>query len=225
VTLEVYNHKLASSVNPLLDTRCTSLRVRRMGITDYVGTWRAMQDFTAQRNADSENELWLLQHLPIYTVGLNGKPENMPQDCTIPVVKTDRGGQITYHGPGQILAYLLLDLRRLGIGTRALVRRMEQSVIDLLEGYFIKAQSRVDAPGVYVNGAKIAALGLRVRQGCCYHGLALNVEMDLQPFRAINPCGYPGLQVTQLRDLGVDDSLDQVSKKLSEKLIYHLRKI
>jgi lipoyl(octanoyl) transferase len=183
-----------------------------------------MQDFTARRNADTEDELWLLQHPAVYTLGLNGKPEHLPQDTAIPVIKTDRGGQITYHGPGQIIAYLLLDMRRLNIGARGLVRRMEQSVIDLLEGYGISAQARIDAPGVYVNGSKIAALGLRIRQGCCYHGLALNVDMDLLPFRAINPCGHPGMQVTQLRDLGVADSLARLSEKLSEKLTYHLRK-
>lgn len=223
--VEAYNHKPASSVgDSSLQTPYTSLCVKRMGITDYVGTWRAMQDFTARRNADTEDELWLLQHWPVYTLGLNGKPENLPQDSAAPVIKTDRGGQITYHGPGQIIAYLLLDLMRLSIGARGLVRRMEQSVIDLLEGYGISAQARIDAPGVYVNGSKIAALGLRIRQGCCYHGLALNVDMDLRPFRAINPCGHPGMQITQLRDLGVVESLDRLSEKLSEKLIYHLHK-
>ncbi len=198
--------------------------INRLGLVEYLTTWRAMQDFTARRNADTEDELWLLQHPPIYTLGLNGKPEHLPQDTAIPVIKTDRGGQITYHGPGQIIAYLLLDMRRLSIGARGLVRRMEQSVIDLLEGYGISAQARIDAPGVYVNGSKIAALGLRVRQGCCYHGLALNVDMDLRPFRAINPCGHPGMQVTQMRNLGVVESLDRLSEKLSEQLIYHLHK-
>ncbi|MGH8715745.1 MAG: lipoyl(octanoyl) transferase LipB [Burkholderiales bacterium] len=199
-------------------------RIKRLGVVDYLSTWRAMQDFTARRNADTEDELWLLQHWPVYTLGLNGKPEHLPQDSAISVIKTDRGGQITYHGPGQIVAYLLLDMRRLSIGARGLVRCMEQSVIDLLEGYGISAQARIDAPGVYVNGSKIAALGLRIRQGCCYHGLALNVDMDLRPFRAINPCGHPGMQITQLRDLGVVESLDRLSEKLSEKLIYHLHK-
>jgi len=183
-----------------------------------------MQDFTARRNADTEDELWLLQHLPVYTLGLNGKPEHLPQDTATPVIKTDRGGQITYHGPGQIVAYLLLDMRRLSIGARGLVRRMEQSVIDLLEGYDISARGRIDAQGVYVNGSKIAALGLRIRNGCCYHGLALNVDMDLEPFRAIDPCGHPGMQVTQLRNLGVVESLGLLSEKLSEKLIHHLHK-
>jgi lipoyl(octanoyl) transferase len=209
---------------PLPLTPYSSPVIKRLGLVEYLPTWRAMQDFTARRNADTEDELWLLQHPPVYTLGLNGKPEHLPQDTAIPVFKTDRGGQITYHGPGQIVAYLLLDMRRLSIGARGLVRRMEQSVIDLLEGYGISAQTRIDAPGVYVNGSKIAALGLRIRQGCCYHGLALNVDMDLLPFRAINPCGHPGMQVTQLRDLGVADSLARLSEKLSEKLTYHLRK-
>ena len=207
-----------------LFTPYSSLCVKCLGTTEYVSTWRAMQDFTVRRNADTGDELWLLQHLPVYTLGLNGKPERLPQDSAISVIKTDRGGQITYHGPGQIIAYLLLDMKRLNIGARGLVRRMEQSVIDLLEDYGISAQSRIDAPGVYVNGSKIAALGLRIRQGCCYHGLALNVDMDLRPFRVINPCGHPGMQVTQLRDLGVVDSLDRISEKLSEKLTYHLHK-
>ncbi len=222
---ETYNHKPVSSTgNSSFLANYSSLCVKRLGITDYVSTWRAMQDFTARRNADTEDELWLLQHLPVYTLGLNGKPEHLPQDSATPVIKTDRGGQITYHGPGQLIAYLLLDMRRLNIGARGLIRRMEQSVIDLLEGYGISAQSRIDAPGVYVNGSKIAALGLRIRQGCCYHGLALNVDMDLRPFRIINPCGHPGMQVTQMRDLGVVESLGLLSEKLSEKLTYHLRK-
>ena len=226
MSIEAYNHKIASGLEGSLpQTLYTSLRVKRMGITDYLGTWRAMQDFTARRNAETEDELWLLQHLPVYTLGLNGKSENLPQDSAAPVIRTDRGGQITYHGPGQIVAYLLLNLVRLNIGARGLVRLMEESVIDLLEGYGISAQARIDAPGVYVNGSKIAALGLRIRKGCCYHGLALNVAMDLRPFRVINPCGYPGMRVTQLNDFGIRDSLELVSEKLSEKLIYRLHKI
>ncbi|HMK14586.1 MAG TPA: lipoyl(octanoyl) transferase LipB [Burkholderiales bacterium] len=222
---EAYNHKPTSSGgDSSLLTLYSSLCVKRLGLVEYLPTWHAMQDFTARRNADTEDELWLLQHLPVYTLGLNGKQEHLPQDSAIQVIKTDRGGQITYHGPGQIIAYLLLDMGRLNIGARGLVRRMEQSVIDLLESYGISAQARIDAPGVYVNGSKIAALGLRIKQGCCYHGLALNVDMDLRPFRAINPCGHPGMQVTQLRDLGVAESLDRVSEKLIEKLIYHVHK-
>lgn len=180
--------------------------VRKLGRCDYLPVWEAMQRFTDERDATTRDELWLVEHPPVFTVGLNGKPEHLLSPGNIPVVKVDRGGQVTYHGPGQIVLYFLLDLRRLSLGVRALVSLMEQAVIDLLASYHIKAESRREAPGVYVNGAKIAALGLRVRKGCSYHGLALNVEMDLEPFARINPCGYPGLAVTQLRALGVTDS-------------------
>src|SRR5512143_1309424 len=180
--------------------------VRRLGRRDYLPVWQAMQRFTDARTETTRDELWLLEHPPIFTVGLNGKPEHLLAPGDIPVVKVDRGGQVTYHGPGQIVLYFMLDLRRRGIGVRALVTLMEQAVIELLAGYNVNAESRKDAPGVYVEGAKIAALGLRVRHGCSYHGLALNVEMDLQPFARINPCGYPGLAVTQMRALGVTDS-------------------
>lgn len=180
--------------------------VRQLGRCDYLPVWEAMQRFTDERVATTRDELWLVEHPPVFTVGLNGKPEHLLSPGNIPVVKVDRGGQVTYHGPGQIVLYFLLDLRRRSLGVRALVSLMEQAVIDLLASYHIKAESRREAPGVYVNGAKIAALGLRVRKGCSYHGLALNVEMDLEPFARINPCGYPGLAVTQLRALGVTDS-------------------
>lgn len=180
--------------------------LRHLGRRDYLPVWQVMQRFTDQRDATTRDELWLVEHPPVFTVGLNGKPEHLLAPGDIPVVKVDRGGQVTYHGPGQIVLYFLLDLRRRGLGVRALVSLMEQAVIDLLAGYHIKAESRREAPGVYVNGAKIAALGLRVRKGCSYHGLALNVEMDLEPFARINPCGYPGLAVTELRALGVIDS-------------------
>ena len=155
----------------------------------------------------------------MYTLGVAAKPEHLPQvDNGIPVVKTDRGGQITYHGPGQIVIYTLLDLRRRNLGVRALVRRLERAVIELLDGYRIDANGREDAPGVYVAGAKVAALGLRVRNGCCYHGLSLNVDMDLTPFSIINPCGFPGLEVTQLRDLGVRDPAEAIAEKLLDSL-------
>jgi lipoyl(octanoyl) transferase len=161
-----------------------------------------------------------LQHPPVYTVGLAGKPEHLPRsDNDIAVIHTDRGGQITYHGPGQIVVYCLVDLRRLGVGVRELVRRMERAVVHLLLEYGVDAQGRVEAPGVYVNDAKIAALGLRVKNGCSYHGIALNVDMDLTPFLAINPCGYPGLAVTQTRDLGVTDGAAILGPKLVQHLI------
>lgn len=193
-----------------------------MGLVDYLPAWHTMRDFTARRHPTTPDEIWLLQHPPVYTIGLNGQAEHFPKDSAIPVIKTDRGGQITHHGPGQLIAYLLLDLRRLKLGVRPLVRKMEQAVIDLLRNYGIEAQGQTGAPGVYVNRAKIAALGLRVRNGCCYHGLALNVDMDLTPFHSINPCGYPGLQVTQLRDLGIIDSLEMVGEKLTQTLLQQL---
>jgi len=173
-----------------------------------------MQRFTEERGADTPDELWLVEHPPVFTVGLNGKPEHLLAPGDIDVVKVDRGGQVTYHGPGQIVLYLLIDLRRRGLGVRALVSLMEQAVIELLAGYGIQSVARQDAPGVYVDGAKIASLGLRVRRGCSYHGLALNVDLDLAPFQRINPCGYPGLAVTRLRDLGVTDGREEVATRL-----------
>jgi lipoyl(octanoyl) transferase len=196
-----------------------SVLVRRLGLAQYEPTWRAMQTFTAERNSGTPDELWLVEHPPVYTLGLNGKSQHLPRtDNGIPVVKVDRGGQITYHGPGQIVVYALLDLRRRGLGVRALVRKLENAVIELLADYAIEAKGRDDAPGVYVAGAKVAALGLRVRNGCCFHGLSVNVDMDLSPFRAIDPCGYPGLRVTQLRDLGIDERAETVADKLLAKL-------
>ena len=202
-----------------LITRHAALVLHRLGLSDYEKTWRAMQNFTAARNAGTPDELWLVEHPPVYTLGLNGKSQHLPRtENGIPVIKVDRGGQITYHGPGQIVVYTLLDLRRRGLGVRALVRKLENAVIELLADYGIEANGRDDAPGVYVAGAKVAALGLRVRNGCCFHGLSLNVDMDLSPFQAIDPCGYPGLQVTQLRDLGIDERAETVADKLLAKL-------
>ncbi|MFN7085087.1 MAG: lipoyl(octanoyl) transferase LipB [Burkholderiales bacterium] len=194
--------------------------LRRLGLVEYESTWRAMQEFTARRGADTADELWVLQHPPVYTQGIAGRPEHLPRIANgIPVVKIDRGGQITYHGPGQVVIYLLLDMRRRGLGVRPLVRLMEQAVIDLLAEYGIAAHGRVEAPGVYVGKAKIAALGLRIRHGCCYHGLAFNVDMDLAPFYAIDPCGYAGLAVTQLRDLGIADPPELAAGKLARYLL------
>lgn len=179
--------------------------VRSLGRVDYSPTLAAMREFTAARAADTADELWLCEHPPVFTQGLAGKAEHLLHDIGIPVIQIDRGGQITYHGPGQIVAYLLLDLRRLELKVRELVRRIEQAVIDLLAGYDLRASRLPGAPGVYVDGAKIAALGLRIKGGCSYHGVALNVDVDLAPYRAINPCGYPGMPVTRLCDLlGVD---------------------
>lgn len=189
-----------------------------MGIVDYHTAWQAMKDFTDARTANTPDEIWLLQHSPVYTQGLAGKPEHLLHRNDICVIKTDRGGQITYHGPGQLIAYLLLDMRRLKLGVRELVTRMESAVIDLLKDYHIQAKSRTEAPGVYVANAKIAALGLKIKKGCCYHGIALNVDMDLVPFSAINPCGYAGLQVTQTKALGITDNLHILNSRLLEKL-------
>jgi lipoyl(octanoyl) transferase len=198
------------------------LRVRQLGYIDYARTYAAMRAFTGQRNADSVDELWLLQHPPVFTQGLNGKPEHLLAPGDIAVIPVDRGGQVTYHGPGQLIVYCLLDLKRAGLGIRQLVSALEQSVIALLAAYGIAADSRTDAPGVYVGGRKIASLGLRVKRGCSYHGLSLNVDMDLEPFARINPCGYSGLQMTQLRDFGVDRDIHQVSAALIVQLATHL---
>lgn len=195
------------------------LQVRHLGLAGYAPTLRAMREFTQSRGVETEDELWLLEHPPVFTLGQAGQPEHLLRDIGIAVVKTDRGGQITYHGPGQVVAYLLLDLARRQLKVRELVGCIEQAVIDLLAGHGIAAARRTGAPGVYVGGAKIAALGLRVRNACCYHGLALNVDMDLRPFAAINPCGYSGLEVTQLADLGVTDPLPLIA----DELAYHLQ--
>ncbi len=179
-----------------------SLIVRRLGVQSYETIWHAMQNFTNQRNAETPDEIWLVEHHPVYTQGQAGKPEHLLHTTSIPVVQSDRGGQVTYHGPGQLVFYPLLDVRRLGVGVRELVTALEQSVIQLLASYHIDAEAKADAPGVYVNNAKIASLGLRIRHGRSFHGLALNVAMDLTPFQHINPCGYAGLAMTQCSSLG-----------------------
>ena len=177
-----------------------------------------MQAFTAARGNETEDEIWLCQHPPVFTQGLAGKPEHLLRDIGIPVVKIDRGGQITYHGPGQLVAYVLLDLKRRNLGVKALVTRIEQAVIDLLDEYGIAGVRRPGAPGVYVGEAKISALGLKIKNGCSYHGLSLNVDMDLAPFSAINPCGYEGLAVTQLSALCEERSVDRVGDRLVAQL-------
>ena len=207
----------ASAVfSPVLERQC--FIVRKMGLSDYQTTWQAMKDFTNARTAQTCDEIWLLQHPPVFTQGIAGKPEHLLCNTGIDLIKTDRGGQITYHGPGQIVAYLLLDIRRLKLGVRELVRNMENAVIDVLKDYHIKAVARIDAPGVYVNHAKIAALGLKIKKNYCYHGIAFNVDMNLTPFSYINPCGYQGLQVTQTKDLGITDELEILSNKLANQL-------
>jgi len=190
--------------------------VRRLGCVDYLPTWQAMQNFTNVRTAQTPDELWQVEHPPVYTVGLAGRDEHLPTAVTgIPVVRIDRGGQITYHGPGQIVLYTLIDLARRSLGVRAYVRLLENAVIDLLARRGVRAEGRIDAPGVYVDDAKIAALGLRIRHGRCYHGLALNVDMDLMPFDLIDPCGYRGLRVTQARELGIDDPIEVLADELT----------
>lgn len=196
----------------------SSVLVRQLGCQDYEPVWRKMQEFTAQRNADTEDEIWLLQHEPVFTQGMNGKPEHILNKSTIPVVEIDRGGQVTYHGPGQLIVYCLIDLKRKKFGVRQMVTALEEAVINLLKDEGITAAARKDAPGVYVDKAKVSALGLRVKRGCSYHGLSLNVDMDMAPFKQINPCGYEGLEVTQLKELGVDSSFSDVEQKLLQKI-------
>ncbi len=200
-----------------------TLIVKHLGLVEYEPTWRAMQRFTAERTADTPDELWLVQHPPTYTQGQAGKPEHLLNLTDIPVVQIDRGGQVTYHGPGQIVAYLLLDLRRWKINVRELVRLMENSVIDVLAEHGVTAAGREDAPGVYVGDAKIASLGLKIKNGCCYHGLAFNVEMDLTPFSYINPCGYAGLRVTQAREVGITTPLAELEQRLAQLLSSRLQ--
>ncbi|MDZ5604520.1 lipoyl(octanoyl) transferase LipB [Pseudomonas sp. RP23018S] len=198
------------------------LGFRDLGLQPYEPVLEAMRRFTGQRNADTPDEVWLVEHRPVFTQGQAGKPEHLMLTGDIPVVQTERGGQVTYHGPGQLVAYLLLDVRRLGIGVRELVSRIEASLVALLASYQVQAAAKPDAPGVYVDGAKIASLGLRIRNGCAFHGLALNVDMDLAPFRRINPCGYAGLAMTQLRDHTGPIELDEVRTRLREQLVKHL---
>ena len=200
-----------------------ALICQHLGRCDYQPVFEAMQAFTAARDADTPDELWRVEHPPVFTLGLAGKPEHLLAPGAIPVIQTDRGGQVTYHGPGQVVVYCLLDVKRLGLTVRSLVTALEEAVIELLADYRIAAHARPTAPGVYVDDAKIAALGLRIRQGRCYHGVSLNVAMDLEPFTRINPCGYPGLRVTQLRDLGVDLAPDAVAESLLPRLAHRFR--
>jgi lipoyl(octanoyl) transferase len=190
------------------------LKIRRLGRQPYEATWNAMKAFTDQRDSSTIDELWLLEHDPVFTLGQAGKMEHVLMPGDIPVVPVDRGGQVTYHGPGQIVGYPLIDLRRAGVGVRELVCKIEQALIDTMEHWNIVAERVEGAPGVYVGGAKVGALGLRVRRGCSFHGLAFNVNMDLEPFHRINPCGYKGLAVTQVLDLGGPSQLADVENVL-----------
>jgi lipoyl(octanoyl) transferase len=197
-------------------------RIKWLGRVPYEPTWRAMQQFTEARTADTADELWLLEHPPVYTLGMNGDPAHLLKPGAIPVVRTDRGGQVTYHGPGQLVVYALIDLKRAGLGLRDLVTALERAVIDLAARYRILAECRTRAPGVYVDGRKLASVGLRIRRGGSYHGLALNVNMDLEPFRRINPCGYAGLAMTQLGSLGGPADLRAVAEELVPLLLERL---
>ncbi|QLF94247.1 lipoyl(octanoyl) transferase LipB [Pseudomonas sp. ABC1] len=199
-----------------------ALCVRELGLVDYLPAWQAMQCLTQQRGPDTPDELWLLQHRPVFTQGQAGKAEHLLLPGDIPVVQADRGGQVTYHGPGQLIVYLLLDVRRLGLGVRELVNLMEDSLVALLAEYGVDAAAKPDAPGVYVDGAKIASLGLRIRRGCSFHGLALNIDMDMEPFSRINPCGYAGLKMTQLRDLVGPVDFSAVAGRLRAQLVQRL---
>ena len=202
-----------------VDTTCT---VRDLGRRAYEPVWRAMQAYTDARDEATPDELWLVEHDPVFTLGQAGRPEHVLLPGDIPVLHVDRGGQVTYHGPGQLVAYPLLDLRRLRLGVRDYVCRIEQAVIDTLADWNIEGRRRDGAPGVYVDGAKVAALGIRVRRGCTFHGLAFNIDMDLEPFSRINPCGYAGLEVVAMRDLGGPSGVDAVKPALLGHLAANL---
>lgn len=200
----------------------TSPVVRELGRQVYEPVWHAMQEFTNTRNENTPDEIWFCEHERVFTLGLNAKPEHLLAPGNIPVIQIDRGGQVTYHGPGQLMIYPLIDLRRAGLGVRDLVTALEQSVVDLASEYGVEAASRPDAPGVYVDGVKLASVGLRIRRGSSFHGMALNVDMDLEPFSRINPCGFENLQLTDIRQLGGDNDLTIVRDRLLPHLEKHL---
>ena len=201
----------------------TELVVRELGLQTYEPVWRAMQAFTDARTASTADEIWFTQHEPVFTLGINTAPEHLLAPGDIPVIQIDRGGQVTYHGPGQLMIYPLIDLRRAGLGVRELVTALEQSVVGLAAEFGIEAASRCDAPGVYVDGVKLASVGLRIRRGSSFHGMALNVDVDLEPFSRINPCGFKGLEVTDLRRLGAGHDLGVIRDRLLPHLLRHLR--
>ena len=196
--------------------------VRNLGREDYEPLWRRMQSFTDERHAETADELWLAEHPPVFTLGLNGSREHLLAPGDIPVVQVDRGGQVTYHGPGQLMIYPLIDLKRRPLGVRALVTALEQTIIDLVGRRGIEAVARRDAPGVYVDGRKLASLGLRIRRGASFHGMSLNIDVDAEPFSRINPCGYEGLEITNLRWLGLDDPVDALAAEVAELLLSRL---
>ena len=200
-----------------------ALIIRDLGVVDYTETWQRMQQFTDNRDESTVDEIWLLEHPPVFTQGQAGKEEHLLFPGDIPVVKVDRGGQVTYHGPGQLVAYVLLDIKRRKIGVRELVTMIEQVIVGALAAHAVNAYARPDAPGVYVNEAKVASLGLRVRKGCTFHGLALNVAMDLSPFSRINPCGYAGMRMVQTSDLGGPNSIEIAKQEISRQFISQLK--
>ncbi len=195
------------------------LVIRRLGRQDYLPVWQAMHQFTDQRDEQTADEVWLVEHNPVFTQGQAGKAEHLLNPGNIPIVQSDRGGQVTYHGPGQLVVYVLINLRRKKLGVRELVNHIEQLVINTLHAYGIDSAARPDAPGVYVNSKKICSLGLRIRRGCSFHGLALNVNMDLSPFLRINPCGYQGMEMVQVSDLGGPDNLPEVEQQMIQELV------
>lgn len=198
------------------------MKTQFIGLQDYVPRWHAMQRFTDERKESTPDEVWFCEHPPVFTLGLNAAPEHLLAPGDIPVVKIDRGGQVTFHGPGQLMVYPLIDIRRANIGVRQLVTALEQSVVDLAAEYDVSAASDPCAPGVYVAGAKLASVGLRIRRGASFHGMALNVDVDLEPFSRINPCGYQGLEMTDLRRLGINLSLEQTAARLMPHFLRHL---
>lgn len=201
-----------------------ALHIRHLGRQDYESVWHAMQAYTDNRDSDSNDELWIVEHSPVFTQGQAGKSEHILNPGDIPVIQVDRGGQVTYHGPGQLVVYPLIDIKRGKLGVRQLVNNIEQSIVDMLAMYDVNAYAKADAPGVYVDERKVASLGLRIRKGCSFHGLALNVDMDLAPFQRINPCGYAGLEMVQCKALGgpqtVNDAGDKLIQTLSKVLGY-----
>ncbi len=214
----------AETAGDAADTPANSspVAVRFLGRQEYVPLWRAMQRYTEERGASTPDELWLAEHPPVFTLGLNAKREHLLAPGDIPVVQIDRGGQVTYHGPGQLMVYPLIDLKRAGIGVRALVTALEKSVVDLVGEFGVEAGCRAGAPGVYVGERKLASVGLRVRRGASYHGMALNVDLDLEPFTRINPCGYAGLEMTDLARLGIRESLPAVARRVERLLLQRL---
>lgn len=206
-------------LEPTPQSIANQLVIKRLGLVPYSDTIEQMQNFTAARDKHTPDEIWLLEHPAVFTQGQAGKQEHILAAGNIPVIQSDRGGQVTYHGPGQLVCYLLMDIKRKNLGIRDLVTGIERSIIDLLSGFEIEASARREAPGVYVQNSKVAALGLRIRKGCSYHGLSLNVAMDLEPFSRINPCGYAGLEVTDLCQLGVHEDFSSVADKLVKQLL------